>query len=94
MKKVVVIGIDGMDSLLLSKFEKKMPNITKLKKRALDIKMKSVFPPDSPTAWTSIYTGLNPAKHGVITFRDPLTPSIAGEYLGHTISGKTFWDRV
>jgi predicted AlkP superfamily phosphohydrolase/phosphomutase len=92
MSKVMILGIDGLDSLLLSKFEKDLPNFRKLKENSPDVKMKSVFPPDSPTAWTSIYTGKNPAEHGVILFKDPFTPTKVCEYLGTDISGKTFWD--
>ena len=94
MSKVMVIGIDGLDSVLLSKFENGLPNFRKLKENSPNIKMESVFPPDSPTAWTSIYTGKNPAEHGVISFKDPFTPAKVGDYLGTDISGKTFWDIV
>jgi predicted AlkP superfamily phosphohydrolase/phosphomutase len=95
MGKVMVIGIDSMDSLLLSKFEKDLPNFRKLKENSPDIRMKSVFPPDSDTAWASIYTGLNPAKHGVVHFVDPLEKSFAlqtQEIDNSTIKGNTFWD--
>ena len=88
----MIIGIDGLDSLLLSKFEEDLPNFRKIKENSPNIKMKSVFPPDSPTAWASIYTGKNPANHGIISFKDPFTPSKVCEYLGTDISGKTFWD--
>ena len=92
MSKVLVIGIDGLDSLLLSKFEEDLPNFKRLKENSPSIKMESVFPPDSPTAWASIYTGKNPAQHGIVSFKDPFTPAKVCEYLGTDISGKTFWD--
>ena len=92
MSKVIVIGIDGLDRFLLSKFESDLPYFRKLKENSPDIRMESVFPPDSPTAWTSIYTGKNPAEHGIILFKDPLTPSKAFDYSGTDVSGKTFWD--
>jgi len=92
--KIVVIGIDGMDSMLLSRFIDELPNLKKLKEKGYEIKLKSVFPPDSPTAWMSIYTGLNPAKHGGIFFKDPLNPKKAGEHTSFSIANKTFWDMV
>jgi len=92
MSKVAIIGIDGLDSKLLSTFIDTLPNFSKLKQGSPNIQLNSVFPPDSPTAWTTIYTGKNPAEHGIITFRDPFTPSSACEYLGNNISGDTFWD--
>lgn len=92
MSKVIMIGIDGLDSHLLSIFENELPNFRKLKNRNPHIKMESIIPPDSPTAWTSIYTGKNPAEHGVISFKDPFTPTKVCDYIGTDIAGKTFWD--
>ncbi|TAJ45181.1 hypothetical protein CUJ86_00035 [Methanofollis fontis] len=94
MSRVVVIGIDGLDSGLIQKYEHILPNFQKIKEGSPDVGMHSVFPPDSPTAWTSIYTGQNPAEHGVISFKDPFSPARLCEYLGTDISGKTFWDRA
>jgi len=94
MGKLLVIGIDGMDSLLLSKYEDIMPNFRKLRELSPDVKMMSVFPPDSIPAWGSIYTGLNPAEHGVINFIDPNDEEMKIRFQDvhkHYI-GKTFWD--
>lgn len=93
-KKVVVVGIDGMDRELVNKFEKFLPNLKKLKENSPKIDLVSVFPPDSPTAWATIYTGLNPAQHGIVFFKDPLNPKKAGEHMEmvERIKGKTFWD--
>lgn len=90
--KVMIIGIDGLDNELLTKFEKDLPNFKKLRERSPLIKLTSVFPPDSPTAWTSIYTGKNPAEHGMVFFKDPFSKSRYGSYIGNDISRKTFWD--
>ncbi|MBO8183257.1 MAG: alkaline phosphatase family protein [Archaeoglobus sp.] len=94
-RRVMIIGLDGMDKDLLSKFRDELPTINKIKNLSPNVEFKSVFPPDSETAWASIYTGLNPAKHGVVHFLDPLEKSLIyqtkdsdGEY----IKGKTFWD--
>lgn len=94
-KRVLVIGIDSMDSELINKFIEDLPNIRQLKESSPDIKLKGVFPPDSPTSWASIYTGLNPGKHGVLFFVDPLekTSKLLREELDNsTIKGRTFWD--
>jgi len=71
-KKILIIGIDSMDSELVHKFIEDLPNIRRLMENSPNIKFEGVFPPDSPTSWASIYTGLNPAKHGVLLFVDPL----------------------
>lgn len=90
--KVMVIGIDGLDIELINKFEKELPNFRKLKEQSPDVKLFSVFPPDSPTAWASIYTGKNPAEHGFVFFKDPFTDAEYGGHLKNNVSGKTFWD--
>lgn len=92
--RCVVIGIDGLDADLLLRFRAQLPNFDKLMQKSPSIKMMSVFPPDSPTAWASIFTGLNPAKHGIVSFKDQLSHSKVGEYLDyvHNITGRTFWD--
>lgn len=92
-----MIGIDAMDSELLARFESELPNLRRLKAQSGGASLKSVFPPDTPTAWASAYTGLNPAKHGVIFFLDPLEKlSIyATEDLDNrAIVGRTFWDQA
>jgi len=97
-KKVLIIGIDSMDRELLLKFEDSLPTFKKLKKMSPNIDLKSVFPPDSITAWATIYTGQNPAKHGAVFFVDPRNPfdkvgvTATGDLDNTFLGGKTFWD--
>jgi predicted AlkP superfamily phosphohydrolase/phosphomutase len=94
-KRILIIGIDSMDSILLERYYEFMPSFKKLKTESPTIKMHSVFPPDSDTAWASIYTGLNPANHGLVNFLDPIEKSIkiqTQESESDYVSGKTFWD--
>jgi predicted AlkP superfamily phosphohydrolase/phosphomutase len=95
MSKVLVIGIDSLDVDLISRFEDDLPNFKKLKKLNSNISFKSVFPPDSETAWSTIYTGLDPAKHGIVNFVDPLdkvNATVCQEIDNTILVGKTFWD--
>jgi predicted AlkP superfamily phosphohydrolase/phosphomutase len=95
MTKVLMLGIDALDSILLSKFERDLPNLRKLKEESPNIKSMSVQPPDSDTAWASIYTGLNPAKHGVVRFIDALDKAsvhLSEEIDSSSLRGNTFWD--
>lgn len=95
MSKVLIIGIDSLDADIISKWENELPNFKKLKENNPSITFKSVFPPDSDTAWASIYTGLNPAKHGVVNFIDPFEKSVniqTKEGEAESLVGKTFWD--
>lgn len=95
MTKLVIIGIDSMDRELIYRYLDCLPTFKKIIGESPNIKSTSVFPPDSDTAWASIYTGLNPAKHGIVLFVDPLEKASIQEtdYLDiSTIKGKTFWD--
>ena len=74
MAKLLIIGIDSMDRELVSKYLDSLPNFRKIIEESPKIRSASVFPPDSDTAWASIYTGLNPTKHGIVEFVDPLDP--------------------
>ncbi|MBC7318344.1 alkaline phosphatase family protein [Candidatus Bipolaricaulota bacterium] len=90
--KVMVLGIDGLDSEMLSKFEDNLPNFKKLKEDSPNVKLSSVFPPDSPTAWASIYTGKNPAEHGIVLFKDSFDSQHNIDEILDDIPGTTFWD--
>lgn len=99
MTKIVILGIDGLDSKLISKFEDDLPNFRELKSKTPEVNFKSVYPHDSETAWASIYTGLNPAKTGIINFKNPFDEKEAKnvyidseEEISHSFRKKTFWD--
>jgi len=95
MSRVLVIGIDALDSMTLCNLERGLPTFRKLREESGDIEFDGVFPPDSPTSWGSIYTGLNPAKHGIVLFTDPLSrvgTMVTKDVDDTTIRGRTFWD--
>jgi predicted AlkP superfamily phosphohydrolase/phosphomutase len=95
MRKMLVLGIDSMDSGLVKTFINELPNIRRLCSEGQVVPLRSVFPPDSDTAWASIYSGQNPASHGVISFVDPLKKSMSlqtTEMDAEAVKGKTFWD--
>lgn len=74
---VVVIGIDGMDPGLLSKFiaEGRMPHFARLATEGSFDSLETSIPPQSPVAWSNFITGLDPGGHGIFDFihRDPAT---------------------
>lgn len=76
-KKVLVLGIDGMDPLLLKEFMAKgeMPNFAKLIAYGDFKPLMSSIPAQSPVAWSNFITGKNPGNHGIYDFihRDPQT---------------------
>lgn len=95
MGKVLILGIDAMDSHLLDRFESRLPNLHRMRTENPGITLKSVCPPDTPSAWASAYTGLNPAQHGIVYFIDALdkVSILASMDLGSDpVRGRTFWD--
>lgn len=72
-----VLGIDGMDPVILGRLigEGKMPNFAKLAQDGAFQPLGTALPPQSPVAWSTFVTGLNPGGHGVFDFlhRDPHT---------------------
>jgi len=75
--QVVVLGFDGADPNLLAKWMKegKLPNLARLAERGTFRPLGTTNPPESPVAWASFATGLNPGGTGIFDFlrRDPQT---------------------
>ncbi|SEV98892.1 alkaline phosphatase family protein [Natrinema salifodinae] len=71
---------DGLDTLLIGidagcmpVFERlfetdRIPTIERLCSEGVTAPLESQIPPWTPSAWPSIYTGVNPGKHGVVGF--------------------------
>jgi predicted AlkP superfamily phosphohydrolase/phosphomutase len=76
-KKVIVLGIDGMDPLLLERYiaAGKMPNFANLAAISGVHRLGTSTPPQSPVAWSNLTTGMDPGGHGIFDFihRDPRT---------------------
>lgn len=76
-KNIIVLGIDGMDPNLLSRFIQKgeMPSFKKLMDTGYWSPLQTTTPPQSPVAWSSFISGTNPGGTGIFDFihRDPKT---------------------
>lgn len=76
-KKLLILGIDGMDPQLLRRFmeQGKMPNFAALATRGDFLPLQTSIPPQSPVAWANLITGMNPGSHAIFDFihRDPAT---------------------
>ena len=72
-KRVVVLGLDGLDHALTTRLltEGKLPNLAKLRDRGNFQLLASTLPPISPVAWSSFQTGVNPGKHNIFDFLTP-----------------------
>jgi len=73
--QVVVLGFDGADPNLLAKWAKEghLPNLARLAQSGTFEPLGTTNPPESPVAWASFATGLNPGGTGIFDFlrRDP-----------------------
>ncbi len=74
-KKVLVLGVDGLDPKLLQRFadEGVLPNFKRLIDEGDFKPLGTTMPPLSPVAWSTFITGMDPGGHGIFDFihRDP-----------------------
>ena len=75
--RVLVLGVDGMDAALTQQWMAAgdLPNLARLADSWGWSPLRTTNPAESPVAWASFATGLNPGKHGILDFlqRDPTT---------------------
>ena len=74
-KKVIVLGVDGMDPVFLERHWNELPNVSRLRDSGGFRRLGTTTPPQSPVAWSTFITGLDPSGHGIFDFvhRDPAT---------------------
>jgi predicted AlkP superfamily phosphohydrolase/phosphomutase len=67
---MVILGFDGMDPDLVQRWvqEGKLPNIRKLMDQGGLYPLTTTHSAESPTAWASFATGVNPGKHNIYDF--------------------------
>ena len=70
VKKVIFLGLDGLDPKLTEKFlaQGKLPNLARLREQGSYSRLRTTFPALSPVAWSTFATGVNPAKHNIFDF--------------------------
>ena len=64
-----------MDPGFVERHWTELPNLARLRDRGSFARLATTTPPQSPVAWSTFITGLDPAGHGIFDFvdRDPLT---------------------
>ncbi len=102
--RLLVLGIDGMDPRILSRLmgTGRMPHFQALAESGGFVPLATTMPPQSPVAWSTFITGLQPVDHGIFDFihRDPATliPYLstsrkgAGGEMELQRRGRPFWD--
>jgi predicted AlkP superfamily phosphohydrolase/phosphomutase len=74
-KKMIVLGVDGMDPVFVETHLASLPNLNRLRQTGTFKRLASTVPPQSPVAWSSVITGMDPGGHGIFDFvhRNPST---------------------
>lgn len=69
-KRLIILGIDGMDPVLVDRFIKEgvLPNIAALAEKGSLSRFPTIDPPQSPSVWTTLSSGVYPERHGVYDF--------------------------
>ena len=73
--RLIVLGVDGMDPGFLERHWDALPNLAALRRQGDFRRLGTTIPPQSPVAWSTFITGMDPGGHGVFDFvhRDPAT---------------------
>lgn len=71
IERLLILGLDGATWTVLDPLRRLglMPNLDALLSRAAHGTLRSVIPPVTTAAWTSMMTGCGPARHGVFDHR-------------------------
>ncbi|UCC22510.1 MAG: alkaline phosphatase family protein [Planctomycetota bacterium] len=95
-KKVIVIGIDGMDPGLSEKMmrEGRLPNFAKLAEGGGYRTLGTSIPPQSPVAWANFINGAGPGSHGIFDFihRHPEQQCVPFFAMTETLPGEGYWE--
>lgn len=76
-RKVIVIGLDGLEPTIVEPMlaRGELPNLARLRAGGGYARCRTTFPAQTPVAWSTFATGVNPGGHGIYDFvrRDPKT---------------------
>jgi predicted AlkP superfamily phosphohydrolase/phosphomutase len=77
MKRVIVIGLDGLEPMIVDSMlaAGALPNLARLRAQGGYRRVATTTPAETPVAWSTFATGTNPGGHGIFDFirRDPAT---------------------
>src|SRR5437868_13357567 len=75
--RVIVIGLDGLEPTIVEPMlhAGQLPNLAKLGAQGCYSRVQTTYPAQTPVAWSTFATGLNPGAHGIFDFvrRNPAT---------------------
>jgi predicted AlkP superfamily phosphohydrolase/phosphomutase len=94
-RRIVFIGLDGTPYTFMQRLiaTGKMPHAARLAEQGSLLRMDSTWPWVSSVAWSTMMTGVNPAKHNIFGFidRDPATYK---QFIptARNMKAKTLWE--
>lgn len=95
-KKVIVLGIDGMDPVLTEQMMKEgqLPNLARLRAAGDFSNLGTSIPPQSPVAWANFINGAGPGSHGIFDFihRHPEQQCTPFYSAAETLPGEGYWE--
>lgn len=95
-KRVIVIGIDGMDPRLSENMMSagQLPHFARLRAAGGYRRLGTSIPPQSPVAWASFINGAGPGSHGIFDFvhRHPQQQCIPFYSGAETVAGEGYWE--
>jgi predicted AlkP superfamily phosphohydrolase/phosphomutase len=94
-QRIVFLGLDGTPYTFIKRLieEGRAPNMARLVQQGSLLRMDSMWPWVSSVAWSTMMTGVNPAKHNIFGFtdRDPATYKQFIPTARH-MKAKTLWE--
>ncbi len=95
-KRVIVVGVDGMDPRLSERLMDagKLPNFEKLRRQGGFSVLGTSIPPQSPVAWANFINGAGPGSHGIFDFihRHPEKQCVPFFAMAETLPGAGYWE--
>ncbi len=77
VKRVIVIGLDGLEPTIVDAMlaDGELPHLARLRQAGAMSRVATTNPAQTPVAWSTFATGVNPGGHGIFDFlrRDPAT---------------------
>lgn len=94
MERILIVGLDGATFDLIRPWADAgvLPNLAALIKRGFHAPMTSTIPSTTWPAWSSFMTGVNPGKHGIFNFTEPVEGRYAVRFIdSRARSARTIW---
>jgi predicted AlkP superfamily phosphohydrolase/phosphomutase len=82
--KVLVLALDGFDPDLFVHWQDSLPNLNRLADKGHFSPINSTTPPMTFPAWSTLLTGVNPAKHGIFDFTERIPDKYGVRFLNAT----------